>query len=66
MNKKKKLVNIINYEKNGQKAFFGRDNLSFKTINLPKKQRFVNICHTFNLKKIIKKNSLRLSFFSVN
>ena len=40
------------YEINGQKMMFGHDNLSFKTINLPSKQRYKNICGKFGLKKI--------------
>ena len=42
------------YELNGQKSFFGRDNLSFKTVNMSKKQRLDNICNDFKLKKLIK------------
>ena len=42
------------YELNGQKSFFGRDNLSFKTVNMSKKQRLDNICKDFKLKKLIK------------
>ena len=48
----------INYEISGQLAFFGRDNLSFKTVNLPKVQRYKNLCNKFRLKKIIKINFL--------
>lgn len=48
----------INYEISGQLAFFGRDNLSFKTVNLPKVQRYNNLCNKFRLKKIIKINFL--------
>ena len=48
----------INYEISGQLAFFGRDNLSFKTVTLPKVQRYDNLCNKFRLKKIIKINFL--------
>ena len=36
----------------GQYLMFGHDNLKFKTINLPQKQRFKNLCYNFGLKKI--------------
>ena len=39
------------YEINGQKMMFGHDNLHFKTINLPAKQRYRNLCCKFGLKK---------------
>ena len=48
----------INYEISGQLSLFGRDNLSFKTVNLPKAQRYVSLCNKFRLKKIIKINFL--------
>ena len=40
------------YEINGQKMMFGHDNIHFKTINLPAKQRYKNLCSKFGLKKI--------------
>ena len=39
------------YELNGQKMMFGHDNIHFKTINLPVKQRYRNLCSKFGLKK---------------
>ena len=36
----------------GQGLLFGHDNLSFKTVNLPKKQCFINLCKKFSIKKI--------------
>ena len=66
MIKNKTSVKIINYENNGQLKFFGKDNLSFKTVNLSKKQRFDNICNIFKLKKIVKKTKVRLTFLIVN
>ena len=48
----------INYEILGQLSLFGWDNLSFKTVNLPKTQRYDNLCNKFRLKKIIKINFL--------
>ena len=32
------------YEINGQKTMFGYDNINFKTVNLPKKQKYKNLC----------------------
>ncbi len=41
------------YEKIGQRLLFGHDNLKFKTVNLPKKQRLTNLCKKFSIKIII-------------
>ena len=60
MNQKKTSINKKIYEQNGQKSFFGRDNLSFKCINMEKKQRFNNICKHFKLKKLFQKNRIAL------
>ena len=60
MKKKFSKDNFI-YDENGQTLMFGHDNLEFKTINMPKKQNFDNICRNFKLKKFTKKNSLFLS-----
>ena len=65
MIKNKYSFNKINYEENGQQSFFGRDNLFFKTVNMPKKQRFDNISKDFQLKKIIQNISLSLSIFEI-
>ena len=54
------------YEINGQKTMFGYDNLKFKTINLPKTQRFKNLCPKFNLKQINSNKSLDLPIISIN
>ena len=51
-------LNKINFEILGQLSLFGRDNLSFKTVNLPKAQRYDNLCNKFRLKQIIKINFL--------
>ena len=62
MIRKKSSINIFHYENNGQQTFFGRDNLSFKTVNMPTKQHFDNICnvmrylHTSNLSKELQNN----------
>ena len=65
MKKKFSKDNFI-YDENGQTLMFGHDNLEFKTINMPKKQRFDNICRKFKLKKFIKKNSLFLPFIYIS
>ena len=49
------------YEKNGQHTMFGYDNVHFKTVNLPKKQKFKNLCVNFGLKKLIKLQSVYLN-----
>ena len=54
------------YEINGQISMFGYDNIHFKTINLPKKQRYKNLCSRFGLKKINKIKSIYLSILIVN
>ena len=40
------------YEINGQKMLFGHDNIHFKTINLPQKQKYKNLCSKFGLKTL--------------
>ena len=62
--RRKYSLNKISYELMGQQSFFGRDNLSHKTINLPKAQKFINICKKFKLKKIIIKSKLLLPIIS--
>ena len=54
------------YELNGQVSIFGYDNLRFKTVNLPKPQKFKNLCKRFNLKIFYKTKSLSLPFISIN
>ena len=66
MIKKKSSINIFHYENNGQQTFFGRDNLSFKTVNMSTKQHFDNICNVFKIKKLIKKNNLQLNNLIIN
>jgi len=48
------------YEYAGQLSFFGHDNIHFKTVTLPKPQRFKNLCPKFNLKIIIKNKPICL------
>ena len=51
--RRKSSLKKINYQELNQLFFFGHDNLSFKVINLPKAQRFDNLCNKFKLKKIV-------------
>ena len=46
------------FERMGQGSFFGHDNIHFKTVNLPKRQRLLNLCKRFSVKLIVKKNSV--------
>ena len=50
------------YETIGQGLLFGHDNLRFKTVNLPKRQRLKNLCKKFTIKQIDQSNKV---FFSV-
>jgi len=50
------------YETIGQGLLFGHDNLRFKTVNLPKRQRLKSLCKKFNIKQIDQSNKV---FFSV-
>ena len=44
------------YETIGQGLLFGHDNLHFKTVNLPQRQRFINLCKKFSIKQIDQSN----------
>ena len=61
--KNKKNISLI--EINGQQSFFGYDNVFFRTINLPKKQRLTNLCKKFNLKQVVKNKNFYLPFFLI-
>ncbi len=54
------------YELNGQDSMFGHDNLQFKTINLPKSQKYINLCSKFKLKKFNNIKSLNIPFININ
>ena len=54
------------YEINGQQSMFGYDNIDFKTVNLPKKQKYLNLCSTFGLKKIHLSRSINITFIKIN
>ena len=64
--RKKSSINKKYYETIGQGILFGYDNIHFKTINLPKKQRFKNLCNKFRLKKIVNKKSILLDLTLLN
>ena len=60
--KRKSSIDKKYYESIGQGLLFGHDNLHFKTVNLPKKQRLINLCKKFNVKIITRSNPV---FFKV-
>ena len=53
------------YESIGQGLLFGHDNLNFKTVNLPKKQRLTNLCKKFGIKLIIQTNQNLLNVIKI-
>jgi hypothetical protein len=64
--RKKSSLDKINYELMGQQSFFGRDNLSFKTVNLPRSQRYDNLCNKFRLKILVSNLHLSLPAIIIN
>ena len=60
--KRKSSIDKKYYESIGQGLFFGHDNLHFKTVNLPKNQRLINLCNKFSLKILLRSNPV---FFKV-
>ena len=54
------------YESIGQGLLFGHDNLNFKTVNLPKKQRLTNLCKKFGIKLIIQTNQNLLNVITIS
>ena len=54
------------YEKIGQEVLFGHDNLLFKTVNLPKKQRLINLCKKFSVKPINNTNQVFLRVIKIS
>ena len=54
------------YEINGQKMLFGHDNIQFKTINLPQKQKYKNLCSKFGLKKLYFSRITILPIININ
>ena len=53
------------YETIGQGLLFGHDNLHFKTVNLPQRQRFINLCKKFSIKQINQSNQTFIKVFSL-
>tara|TARA_X000000368_G_C22536083_1_gene495646 strand:+ start:133 stop:336 length:204 start_codon:yes stop_codon:yes gene_type:complete len=64
--RRKSSLNKKYYESFGQGKLFGHDNLHFKTVNLPKKQRLKNLCKKFRLKKLVNHKSILLDFTILN
>jgi len=58
--KRKSSIDKQYYESIGQGTLFGHDNLYFKTVNLPKKQRLTNLCKKFSVKIITQTNPVFL------
>ena len=63
---RKSSLDKINYELMGQQSFFGRDNLSFKTVNLPRSQRYDNLCNKFRLRMLVSNLHLSLPIIILN
>ncbi len=45
---------------------FGYDNINFKTVNLPKRQKYKNLCSKFGLKKFNKMKTIYLNKLIIN
>ena len=54
------------YEAIGQGLLFGHDNLRFKTVNLPQRQRFISLCKKFSIKQINQSNQTFIKVFSLS
>ena len=54
------------YESIGQGSLFGHDNIHFKTVNLPQKQKLINICKKFSVKLIVNRNKFFLNYIEIN
>ena len=64
--RRKSSLDKINYELIGQQSFFGRDNLSFKAVNLAHSQRYDNLCNKFRLKILVRNLHLALPTININ
>ena len=64
--KRKSSIDKKYYESIGQGLLFGHDNLHFKTVNLPKRQRLINLCKKFSVKIIYQKNPVLLSTIKID
>ena len=49
----------------GQGTLFGNDNIHFKTVNLPKKQRLRKLCKKFSIKLINQSNPTFLKVIKI-
>ena len=63
--KRKSSINKKYYESIGQGSLFGHDNIHFKTVNLPKKQRLINLSKKFGIKIIYQNNSVLFSVIKI-
>ncbi len=54
------------FESMGQGSLFGHDNIHFKTVNLPQKQKLINLCNKFSVKLIVNKNHILLNLIKIN
>ena len=54
------------FESIGQASLFGHDNIHFKTVNLPKRQRLINLCKKFSVKLIVKTNPVFLKVIDLS
>ena len=54
------------YESIGQGSLFGHDNIHLKTVNLPQKQKLINICKKFSVKLIVNRNKIYLNLIEIN
>ena len=54
------------YEAIGQGLLFGHDNLRFKTVNLPQRQRFISLCKKFSIRQINQSNQTFIKVFSLS
>ena len=54
------------YESIGQGSLFGHDNVHFKTVNLPQKQKLINLCKKFSVKLVVNKNQIFLNHIIIN
>ena len=54
--RRKSSIEKKHYETVGQGLLFGHDNLRFKTVNLPQRQRLRSLCKKFSIKQIDQSN----------
>ena len=64
--RRKSSINKKNYELYGQLFFFGRDSINFKTVTLPKAQRYDNLSNKFRLKILVNNLHLSLPIILIN